>query len=94
MIINGEDENPKKPWANKDLDYLRTANERLARFKRLGLLDKADVIMVQSWAAEANGGRTVPRNVPESGITGTNFFIHTLKCASGMSECNTYPELD
>lgn len=95
VIINGDDENPKNPWINKDLDYLRSANDqKLVRFKRIGILNKADVIMVQSWAIEANGGLTVPRNVPETGITGTNFFIHTLKCAAGIVDCSVYPELE
>ena len=95
VIINGDDENPKNPWNNKDLDYLRSANDKkLVRFKRLGILNKADVVMVQSWTAEANGNRTVPPNVPETGITGTNFFIHTLKCAADISDCEIYPELD
>lgn len=93
IIINGDDEDPKDPWMNKDLEYLRSANIRLARFKRLGILDKADIIMVQSWADEANGNKTVPRNVPETAITGTNFFIHVLKCAFEVSDCDIYPEL-
>ncbi|MDP3792614.1 MAG: hypothetical protein Q8Q89_02690 [bacterium] len=94
IIINGDDEDPKNPWLNKDLDYLRTANDRLARFKELGIIDGADVIMVQSWATEANNNRTVPRNVPETGITHTNFFVHVVKCATGVVDCETYPELE
>lgn len=94
IIINGEDESPKSPWLNKDLDYLRTSNDRLVRFKVLGILNKADIIKVQSWAAEINGNRTVPRNVPETGITHTNFFIHVVKCATGIVDCNVYPELE
>ena len=91
IIINGEDEDVKDPWLNKDLEYLRTANDKLARFKELGILDEADIIMVQSWAAEANGNRTVPRNVPETAITHTNFFIHVLKCAANLVDCSAYP---
>lgn len=94
IIINGEDESPKSPWLNKDLDYLRIANNKLARFKRLGILGKADIIKVQSWAAEANGMRTVPRNVPETGITHTNFFVHVVKCVIGIVDCDVYPELE
>lgn len=91
IIINGDDEDVKNPWLNKDLEYLRTANDRLVRFKELGILDGADIIMVQSWATEANGNRTVPRNVPETAITHTNFFIHVFKCSAGVVDCGTYP---
>lgn len=91
ILINGDDEDAKNPWLNKDLEYLRMASVKLDRFKELGILGEVDIIMVQSWASEANGNRTVPRNVPETAITHTNFFIHVLKCSAGVVDCGTYP---
>ncbi len=93
IIINGDDESKDKPWNNKDFDYLATANHRLVTYKRTGILDLADVIMVQSWALELNGKKSVPFNSRESEVSGTSFFNHVLRCTAGMSgDCSRYPE--
>jgi len=95
LIMNGED--PKSLLENNDLSYLRSANERLARFKELGLLEKIDILMVQSWAARfkedptESDRRDIPANVPEDAITHTNFLLHTLRCIAGTEDCGIYP---
>ncbi len=93
LIINGDDPKPENIYlANKE--YLDSANKRLGRFKRLGLLDNIDIIMIQSWAAHMGKfeKRYIPYNVPENEITHTNFLLHVLRCISDTTDCDTYPE--
>jgi len=87
VIINGDDSN--SPSTDTDLFYVQTALTRLAKYKRLGLLDGADVVMVQSWMTASNGLRTIPVNVPEHGWTQTALLMKVLECAAtAVEECD------
>ena len=96
IILNGED--PTSLSENTDLHYLISANKRMARLKRLGLLDKVDIILVTSWAARFRANknepdkRDIPVNVPEDAISHTNFLLHVLRCLGNVTDCNIYPE--
>lgn len=89
LIVNGDDS--KSVATDNEIYYLTTANAKLCTFKRLGLLSAIDHLIIQSWAFDSSGRQWNPRNVPDAGLTHTNFAIHALKAIAGEVDCTPYP---
>ncbi len=97
IIINGE--NSTALSTDNDEAYFQGTKDRLAKFKKWGILDLAEIITFQSWAQDSKAkpedlfGKTIrPRNLPVwKPNTATNFLMYGLLCDNNQIDCNVYP---
>lgn len=97
VIVNGEDS--ASLATDNEQYYFQTATFRLVQFKQLGLLDKVQRVVVQSWArrsrkaGEDSGSLDIPINLPDTAdYTHTNFVLHVWRCILGtVDDCGDYP---
>lgn len=92
VIVNGDDSKLTNV-SDASVDTLRSANKKLILYKRLGLFEKVDRVIVQSWATRQTGDPKnpaafdVPYNVPENQITLTWFVSHVVGCIQETESC-------